>query len=221
MRITDRKVIQEAVGIVIIEMIIIGRMVIIDITEMIHTQEIIEDLVTTEAETAHTREDLRTDLGSIREIHLDHHGADKATLNHPETGIKGPIPVDEMTEAETKDLTPVKERAEATIADPSLVTEMVEASKTDHTHTGEITEEGLKDPVPKDVIGDIETKDLSLKKEEAGIEVGKTVETIIGGQKIADLPTETMKEMEGMREDTLQDLHRLHHIEIGTQKSLL
>ena len=54
MRITDREVIQEAVWIVIIEMIIIGRMVIIDITEMIHTQEIIEDLVTAEAETAHT-----------------------------------------------------------------------------------------------------------------------------------------------------------------------
>ena len=71
------------------------------------------------------------------------------------------------------------------------------------------------------MIGDIETKDLSLEKEEAGIEVGKTVETIKGGQEIADLPTETMKEMEGVREDTLQDLHRLHHIEIGTQKSLL
>ena len=79
----------------------------------------------------------------------------------------------------------------------------------------------IKDPIPEDVIGDIETKDLSLKKEEAGIEVGKTVETIIGGQEIADLPTETMKEMEGVRKDTLQDLHRLHHIEIGTQKSLL
>ena len=111
-------------------------MAIIDITEMTHTQETIEDLATTEAETAHTQKDLTTDLGSIREIHLEHHGADEATLNHPEKGIKGLISADEMTEAETKDLTLVKERAEATIADPSLVTEMVEAEKTDHTHTG-------------------------------------------------------------------------------------
>ena len=188
-------------------MIIIGRMVRITITKIIHTQEIIEAeiieaLATTEAETALTQEDLRTDLGSIREIHLDHHGKDEATLNHPETEIKGLIPADEMTEAEIKDLTPVKERSEAAIADPSLVTEMVEAERTGPTHAGEITEEEIKDPIHKDVIGDIEIKDLTLEKEEAGIEAEETAETIIGGQEIADLPTETMKEMGSVREDT-------------------
>ena len=113
MRITDRHVIQAAIGIVviqevvgmvIIEMIIIGRMAIIDITEMTHIQEIIEALSTTEAETALTHEDLRTDLGSIREIHFDHHGKDGATPNHSETEIIGLIPADEMTDAEIKDL---------------------------------------------------------------------------------------------------------------------
>ena len=151
-------------------MIIIGRMVRITITKIIHTQEIIEAeiieaLATTEAETAHTREDLRTDLGTTREVTRDLQGTDEATLNHPETEIK--------------DLT------------------------------------------PEDVIGDIETKDLTLEKEEASIEAGETVETVIRDQEIADLQTETMKEMEGMRGDTRQDLHRLHHIEIGSQKSLL
>ena len=195
MRMTDRQVIQEAIEIVVIQelkrmiiigMIIIGRMAIIDMTEMTHTQEIIEDLVTAEAETAHTQEELRTDLGTIREITLDHPVIEiTLAVNHPVIEITLTVdhPVIEIT--------------------------------LDHPETE------IKYPIPEDVIGDIQTKDLSLEKEEAGTEVGKTVETIIGGQKIADLPTETMKEMEGVREDTLQDLHCLHHIEIGSQKSLL
>ena len=86
MKITDEEVIQEVIEMVIIEMIIIGRMV------RITGAETIEAPATTEAETAHIPEGLRTDLDSNRETHLDHHGKDEATLNHPETEIKGLIP---------------------------------------------------------------------------------------------------------------------------------
>ena len=77
-----------------------------------------------------------------------------------------------------------------------------------------------KDPYQEDVIGDIEIKDLILEKEEASIEA-ETEMTIMGDQEIADLPPETMQEMTGVREDTHQNLNRLHHIGIGSQTSLL
>ena len=68
-------------------------------TEMTHTQETIEALATTEAETALTQEELRTDLGTIRDITLavNHPMIENTlavvrpvieiTLDHPETEI--------------------------------------------------------------------------------------------------------------------------------------
>ena len=82
MKTTGDEVIHEVIGMVIIEMIVIGKMIRIPGLEIIGTP------ATIEAETTLTREDLRTDLGSIREIThvrevlLDNQG--------PETGITRP-----------------------------------------------------------------------------------------------------------------------------------
>ena len=94
MKTTGDKVIHELIGMVIIEMIVIGKMIRIPGLEMIGTPATIEE------ETTLTREDLRTDLGSIREIThareipLDNPGPEigitrqeiETTQGHPEIG---------------------------------------------------------------------------------------------------------------------------------------
>ena len=135
--------------------------------------------------------------------------------------MDGIAPTQEIIEDLMKDLDTAKEETAHTRED--LMTDLGTTKEVtrDHQGTEEATldhpETEIKDLTPEDVIGDIETKYLTLEEKEAGIEAGETVETVIGDQEIADLQTETMTEMEGVGGDTRQDLHRLHHMEIDLQ----
>ena len=206
MKITDKEVIQETIGMNIVEDVnevfpeansiphppeITTKKELTTMDGIAPTQEIIEDLMKdldmTKEETAHTREDLMTDLGTTKEVTRDHQGTEEATLLvPPETEINNLTLEDVTGEIEIGDLTLEDEIEEVHIRDLTL---------------GDVIEE---------------TEIVGLLPESKGVDI-EMVKTFIDVLKITDLQAETIIEMNEVEGDTRQGLNQPHRVDIDLQ----